>query len=341
MKLVGTVPVIIFMLVTGARAGGTDSRWFALVSQGQQLQSQGRLTEAEGVLTRALAEAERFGKDSPQVAAVLDNLANVEVDLAHYLEAERQYRRSVAILEGTYGHDDLNTVAVLHDLAMMYLEVGDYEKARPALERVLDTRLKVGADPSRMAQVIMDLGSAYALENKHDTAEQMYLRALAILESHPGLGGSQVAAVLYDLACSLACSGKYTEALGDAERSRDLLQKADAPETDWVPLLSLLGILYARTGHPADAAAYARRALKTAENAYGPDHPRVASVLLRDAVAWRVLKHGKEANSMEKRARQILAKNGQENPLDYTVDANALGSKGRRAKDSAAAFGAK
>jgi tetratricopeptide (TPR) repeat protein len=178
-------------------AATTDSRWVDQIFGGCRLQSGGRLAEAEIVLAGALVDAEQYGKNSPQAAAALDSLTNVEVDLGHYSSAERHFRHSVSILKAAFGPADLNTVTVLRDLATMYLELGQYAGAQHVLEGILDTRLKVlGSGDMTVAQAVADLGSAHALQHKYDIADRMYRQALSILETHVDKDDVRLARVL-------------------------------------------------------------------------------------------------------------------------------------------------
>ena len=66
----------------------------------------GRYAEAEPLYRRSLAIWEKqLGRDHPDVATSLNNLADLYQAMGRYAEAEPLYRRSLAIREKQLGRD--------------------------------------------------------------------------------------------------------------------------------------------------------------------------------------------------------------------------------------------
>ncbi|RYC19885.1 tetratricopeptide repeat protein, partial [Ciceribacter ferrooxidans] len=82
----------------------------------QALEEAGRFAEARDRFSEMLRETETAAPNSPDVAALMNNLGTVEADLGNYLDAERLYREALAILKQTRGEDDPQTVGTMLSL---------------------------------------------------------------------------------------------------------------------------------------------------------------------------------------------------------------------------------
>ena len=108
-----------------AALGQSSSIWDAvdanaLNQQTMQVYNQGRYSEAIPLAQRALAIREKtLGPDHLDVAASLDNLANVYQAQGRYAEAEPLHKRSLAIREKTLGPDHLDVAIALTNLALL------------------------------------------------------------------------------------------------------------------------------------------------------------------------------------------------------------------------------
>jgi adhesin HecA-like repeat protein len=82
--------------------------------------------EAEPLYTRALEIREKsLGKDHPNVAASLNNLAGLYDAQGRYDEAEPLYKRALEILEKSLGEKHPGTVTVSENLAALLQKMRD------------------------------------------------------------------------------------------------------------------------------------------------------------------------------------------------------------------------
>ncbi len=84
----------------------------------------------------------RLGKNHPDVAAALNNLALLYYSRGEYERAEPLYRRSLAIDEQTLGDDHPGVATDLNNLALLYKKQGNLEAAEPLLKRALEIKEK-------------------------------------------------------------------------------------------------------------------------------------------------------------------------------------------------------
>jgi tetratricopeptide (TPR) repeat protein len=82
----------------------------------------------------------RLGKNHPDVAAALNNLALLYYSRGDYGRAEPLYQRSLKIDEQTLGDDHPGVATDLNNLALLYKKQGNLEAAEPLLKRALDIK---------------------------------------------------------------------------------------------------------------------------------------------------------------------------------------------------------
>jgi tetratricopeptide (TPR) repeat protein len=142
--------------------------------------------EAEPRLVRALAIRERvLGRDHPEVARSVNDLAWLCCDEGRYAEAERLSRRALAIREKALGHQNIEIGQNLSDLAWFLFKEGQYDQAERFLGDamiILDhqeeaSRLDLAACLNRLAILDQSLG-------RHALAMPRFERVLEIRAEH-------------------------------------------------------------------------------------------------------------------------------------------------------------
>ncbi len=92
------------------------------------------------------------------------------------------YARALDILRAALGRDNRETLLTQKDLAMAWVNLGEYAKARELLEGALAARLE--QDPNHMDVAVLrhNLGAVYWQLGEYAEARSTYRRALAIRE---------------------------------------------------------------------------------------------------------------------------------------------------------------
>lgn len=109
-----------------------------LNSAGESLYRGARYAEAEGLFERSLRIREKMqGRDHPDVAALLNNLANLYREQSRYAEAEPLYRRALRIWENLLGDEHPSVATALNNLAALYTDLGRHAEAELLFERAL------------------------------------------------------------------------------------------------------------------------------------------------------------------------------------------------------------
>uniref|UniRef100_A0A1A8Q7P6 Kinesin light chain n=1 Tax=Nothobranchius pienaari TaxID=704102 RepID=A0A1A8Q7P6_9TELE len=98
----------------------------------------GKYKEAEPLCKRALEIREKvLGKDHPDVAKQLNNLALLCQNQGKYEEVEYYYMRALEIYQTKLGPDDPNVAKTKNNLASCYLKQGKFKQAETLYKEIL------------------------------------------------------------------------------------------------------------------------------------------------------------------------------------------------------------
>jgi tetratricopeptide (TPR) repeat protein len=132
---------------------------------------------------RSLAIWEKaLGREHPDVAKSLSNLALLYQSRGRYADAEPLYQRSLAILEKALGREHPNVATSLSSLASLYASQRRYADALPIIRRTLSqgTANKIVAFPVLLAaQTHNLLDAAQALADSYEIAQRASSSAAA------------------------------------------------------------------------------------------------------------------------------------------------------------------
>jgi tetratricopeptide (TPR) repeat protein len=247
---------------------------------GIYLDARGDYPTAQHYAERALAIAEAsFGKDNPNTAPRLSNLAGLYRSQGHYLQAEKLYQRALSITEGFVGGDHPATGACLNNLGGLYQSQGRYAEAELLFQRALAIAEKtLGSGHPDTGIPLANLGNVYESQGRYEAAEPFYVRALAVTEASLGKNHPYTGASLNNLASLYTSLGRYAEAEPLYIQALTIIESSlgrDHPDTG--TYLSNLASLYREQGRYAEAEPIYLRALTIAEKALGSDHPATGS----------------------------------------------------------------
>jgi CHAT domain-containing protein/Tfp pilus assembly protein PilF len=254
----------------------------ALSARITELGRAGKYTEAIPLAQRQLETMEKkFGPINRDVAAALNNLAQLYGDQGNDAEAEPLLKRAMAIQERTGGLDSPAIAPELNNLAALYQRQQRYADAEPLFKRALAIREKsLPSGHPDIGQSLNNLATLYEKQDRHSDSEPLFKRALAIYEKAAGPEHPAVATLLNNLGQVDKVQGRYAEAEPLIKRSLAIREKVLGREhPDVARSLNNLADLYERQGRFADAGPLFQRALAIREQAVGPDHPDTAASL--------------------------------------------------------------
>jgi len=129
-----------------------------------------------------------LGREHPNVAQSLNNLAELYQAQGNYSQAQPLYQRSLAIREKALGKEHPNVAQSLNNLAELYQAQGNYSQAQPLYQRSLAIREKaLGKEHPDVATSLNNFAALYQAQNDIPRAIEFLNRGSNIQEHNLAL----------------------------------------------------------------------------------------------------------------------------------------------------------
>ncbi len=274
---------------------------FGAVSMGQSM-------SGKVAVINELAWAEpRSGADSLEVLQLVDVLGQMELNLGQFDEAEKSFRRALALAERRFGPEDWWGVIILRHLEMAFYGRKNWAEAVAYAERALAMSEKVrGTEDYFTAMILRDLAQIHNAAAEFPEAEAASRRALDIDEkvlpnNHGYTGGD-----MYQLARAVASQSRLAEAERYYRGGAEILEKAYGPDSPiFVSCFEGLASTMSDTHPFEEFEPLLRRLITLDEKVFGANSARTGQARLslgtildkqgRHAEAVELLQRGKEA----------------------------------------------
>jgi tetratricopeptide (TPR) repeat protein len=265
----------------------TLERALELQARAWTLQAEGKLADAFSACFEALHLTEQCeGPDSPDVANLLNDLAEIQRDRQEFQAALTSAERALTIekaqlhlLTGEMAtRIRLKTMTLLGELRRVQ---GDYVCAESHLrEAVRLAAGEFGETSDEYAQKLNDLAVLYKYCGRFDEGLRLYEEALRITTAAQGEEGLTACTIYHNMGGILFSKGDFAaaEPFGKKawEISRCLLGDSDPrTTTDAAAYAAILDGL----GRYGESEAIYRHALAVFEQSFGPNHYEVAATL--------------------------------------------------------------
>lgn len=236
--------------------------------------------------TRQLAERavatklRQFGEDHDETVRSLRNLANVLEGVGEPDDAERTYRRLMAIDGRLHGPRSPQVANALVDLASLAMVTAHFDESRRLYEGALDIYVEAwGNDHARVGLVLNNLGNLLYRIGDYAGSERYYRRALATKERVLGKDHSDLGWTLNGLGIVLKELGDYDGARESYLRGLRIWEAAHGADHEYVSWIrNNLASLERVAGNYAESLALYDRTLETLLRQHGPRSLRVAKV---------------------------------------------------------------
>jgi len=153
------------------------------MSSGQRLLGNNEFDKAEESFEKALAEAEKSGKDKEKIAAAKAGLAGVYVAQENYDDAENLYSEALGIEEDLGDAKNATTEKIYHGLGTINLERNASAKAEKYFTKAVEIQEALpDADEGETASLLSGLGRVYLTRNQKAKAQANLEQALDILD---------------------------------------------------------------------------------------------------------------------------------------------------------------
>lgn len=160
-----------------------------------------------------LAQVESSTRKDPQTATLLLMLADRYQMQSRPQDAERLYKRSLAMFEETMGPRHPNVGAAAQKLAHLHYSLGAYDAAEPYYKRAISVfERSLGAEHANVSALVIELGGTYWLQGRLPEAENEYKRAIAMLVKTRGTDDRSLELARNGLAAVYRAQGRVNEA---------------------------------------------------------------------------------------------------------------------------------
>lgn len=313
--------------LTGAISN--QNLFLLLVKLGKFYKRQGLYAMAQPLYEQYISVVEsRLGKEHPNYAIGLNNLANIEELLGHYKEAEELYKQAQELDERTQRKEKQNYASSLSGLANIYYSQRDYEKAEPLCKQAQElTKKLLGEEHREYATSLSLLANIYFSQGHYKEAEKFCWQALKIIERGLGKEDSNYASILSVLANIYYSQKRYKEAEKLCEQALELRkemlrEKHPDVATSWNNLANI----YYSQGRYEEAEKQYRQALELRKDMLGEEHPNVATSLSGLANLYSSQGRYKEAIPLCEQALEIRTKKLGEEHHDTVIVRKSLES---------------
>ncbi|PKL96847.1 MAG: hypothetical protein CVV18_00010 [Gammaproteobacteria bacterium HGW-Gammaproteobacteria-8] len=147
---------------------------------------EGELEQAAAIFEQArLQRLELYGPDSPQLASLDNELANVHHDAGRYRDAERAYMRALDYYRAHPQVEPLTHAYTVNNLASLYEDSGDLARAEPLFRESLQLRIALNGETDlSVLRVRINLARLLISAGALDEADVELDRVDALLHEH-------------------------------------------------------------------------------------------------------------------------------------------------------------
>jgi tetratricopeptide (TPR) repeat protein len=216
-------------------------------------------------------------------------------------------KRSLELLRRESGPNDPMVIAGLGNLAQVYVAQSRYMDAAPLFKQAIDLANKTLGEFNMFSPMLHSgLGNLYLKMRNYQDAEQSFKTAISIADKLPSQNNIYLIISLESLANFYKDRGQYDDAITDYLR-------AIAVQSSWVngeafsrsDIVNIAEI-YLKQKKYAEAVELFNKALALTEKTLGPQHPKVASILVDLGIAYFSQQDLKNAEGSLARAVKIL-----------------------------------
>ncbi|MFN6472395.1 MAG: tetratricopeptide repeat protein [Nostoc sp. SerVER01] len=261
---------------------GDDDLIWTLTGNAWFYQGQGLYDKATPWLEKCLkVTKQRLGKEHPDFAQAVNNLAALYYSQGKYSEAEPRLLQALELGTQLLGEKNPKVALYLNNLAELYRSQGKYSKAEPLyLQALVVRRRLLGDEHPDVASSLNNLALLYYFQGRYSEAEPLCIQALTLRrkllkEEHP-----DVAASLNNLAGLYYSQGRYSEVEPLFIQALALMSKLLGESHPHVATsLNNLAELYHSQEKYSEAELLHIQALELRRSVLGESHPDVAQSL--------------------------------------------------------------
>ena len=228
-----------------------------------------------------------WGEDHPLYAAQLQQLADVELSIGGYLQAEDHLVKALEIASKPENRSSPVHVATLRQLIRLYLLYGEYDLAEEFIGYAMAAEGRIYLTPTLLAEQSDDLEPVLAyLRGQYRKAETGFMTQLIRAEQRGPSAKAKMIAPLMWLGQTYLQLGDYASAEKSAKEAAQyaVIIYGDSSRKHY-QCLAVLQKLYRLMGDQDKSIALSTRIVNKYRRTFGPNHVEVAEAITEQAMA--------------------------------------------------------
>jgi serine/threonine protein kinase/Tfp pilus assembly protein PilF len=280
----------------------------ALWAFGRLRQQQGQFAEAKDLYKRSLDILETTQAPATDIAALLDDLAQVYSREQQWALAKQTYERALDVDRRILGDDHPRVATHLHNLAVVAQNMGDLRQAEALYRDAIARQERAyGSEHPETAGARGNYGLLLRREGRLQEAEPLLRSALSVTLKLYGPENYNVAYARVSLAMLLEDEGNLKGAESEYRQALATYDKSLPPNHQWrASALSLLAGLLVNRGKADEALTLSAQSLKIWTATSPASNPATAQAHANHAYALGSLGRKREAADELAPAVQVL-----------------------------------
>lgn len=272
--------------------------------------AQGRPKEAVAELLTAMKFRVQFdGPESGTMSNILSLLGGAYAELGEFGDAEKCYKRSIAMKDRLLGPNSADAASTQYLLAYLYVQQERFGEAEPLFKKALAVLERTRPDSELVAECLQNFGILYYRIGRLHEAEIMESRAIELLKRLKSADYPVLADYLSILGSIYSDQGRLAKAEQAYLEAHKISERAFGP--DHLSVLQVennLAAVYQEMKRLDEAAHIFDHVAKAIERTLGPQHPDYATALRSLATIYGDQKRYKEAEEILNRALELTLK---------------------------------
>lgn len=279
------------------------------------------------LLQEKILQYEKFGDTlNKNYLISLNNLGSYYQDKSDFINAEKNYLRTLRIRQNNFGFDEIDIAKSLIHLSDLYYEQGKYQDAEPLCSKALEIRKRLLKENNlEYIKTIGKMANIYLGEKKYNEAEDFFLQGLKLKSKNLGEYDTSYMISLRNLAKLYFIQGKYSEAEKYYFNILELnKKKVGEKNTDYITSLNNLSVVYYYQGKYSDCESAYIKVIELRKEVLGENNIDYAASLNNLAELYRTQNKFNKAEVLYKKALDIITEINKENDEIYFISLSNL-----------------
>ena len=268
---------------------GKDSDLYATLRmhQSKLLRNRGQVRDAETLAREAFEQAKKnLGESHPRFADAAQTLALAVAERGRFQEALTLFELVSKLRLDQLGAAHYLYAECLRNEATCHRGLTNYAKAAALAERAVKICEEVDEHSSSFHEYLNELGLIYCAQGRHQDAERIFLRVLAMVDKTLGPSHSAAATAHNNLALVYEAKAEYQAAEREYRRAADICRLCVGEDhPDYLLKLHNLAHTSVYQGRHDEALKLYAQVLAGWKRMYGGEHDKVATCLYGMAAA--------------------------------------------------------